>query len=99
MLLGVGVVLSSCTGGRGAVNSIAAAAIPTITVSTGSLNLGTTTAGTAGTAQTYTVSGSNLTAEIVLTAPEWNCRITAAPTEFASTRNEMKPIDACSAAP
>ncbi len=50
----------------GTVNAVGT---PTITVSTNSLNLGTTTAGTAGTAQTYTVSGSNLTAEIVLTAP------------------------------
>ena len=42
---------------------------PTITVSTSSLNLGTTTQGTAGTSQSFTVSGSNLTAVIVLTAP------------------------------
>src|SRR5208282_5759494 len=42
---------------------------PTITVSTSSLNLGTTTQGTAGTPQSFTVSGSNLTAAIVLTAP------------------------------
>ena len=44
-------------------------AVPTITVSTNSLNLGTTTVGTAGTAQTYTVSGSNLTANVVVTPP------------------------------
>ncbi len=42
---------------------------PTITVSTSSLNLGTTTQGTAGTSQSFTVGGSNLTAEILLTAP------------------------------
>jgi len=42
---------------------------PTITVSTSALNLGTTTQGTAGTPQSFTVSGSNLTADIVLTAP------------------------------
>jgi len=42
---------------------------PTITVSTSSLNLGTTTQGTAGSAQSFTVSGSNLTADILLTAP------------------------------
>src|SRR5438874_80354 len=33
------------------------------------MSLGTTTAGTAGTAATFTVSGSNLTAPIVITAP------------------------------
>src|SRR5208283_4625163 len=42
---------------------------PTITVSTSSLNLGTTTQGTAGTSQSFTVGGSNLTADILLTAP------------------------------
>ncbi len=42
---------------------------PTITVSTSSLNLGTTTQGTAGDSQSFTVSGSNLTADIILTAP------------------------------
>ena len=52
-----------------AIWTINAAATPTITVSTGSLNLGTVTAGTAGTAQTYTVSGSNLTADIARPRP------------------------------
>ena len=42
---------------------------PTITISATTLDLGTTTAGTAGTAKTYTVSGSNLTAPISITAP------------------------------
>ena len=42
---------------------------PAITVSTNSLNLGTTTAGTPGTAQSYTVSGSNLTTALTITAP------------------------------
>jgi hypothetical protein len=42
---------------------------PTIVVSPNSLDLGTTQSGTAGTAQTYTVSGSNLTAGLVITAP------------------------------
>jgi parallel beta-helix repeat protein len=42
---------------------------PTITLSTSSLNLGTTTQGTAGDSQSFTVSGSNLTADIILTAP------------------------------
>jgi hypothetical protein len=50
----------------GTVNAVAT---PTIIVSPTSLDLGTATAGTAGTAQTYTVSGSNLTAGIVITAP------------------------------
>ena len=44
-------------------------AAPVIVVSTSSLNLGTTTQGTAGTSQSFTVSGSNLTADILLTAP------------------------------
>ena len=38
-------------------------------MSTSSLNLGTTTQGTAGTPQSFTVSGSNPTADILLTAP------------------------------
>ena len=50
----------------GTVNAVPA---PAITVSTNSLNLGTTTAGTAGTAQSYTVSGSNLTTALTITAP------------------------------
>jgi hypothetical protein len=40
-----------------------------MTVSTSSLNLGTTTAGTAGTAQSYTISGSGLTGPITIAAP------------------------------
>jgi hypothetical protein len=50
----------------GTVNSAAA---PTISVTPSSLDLGTTVVGTAGSAQTYSVSGSNLTAGIVITAP------------------------------
>jgi hypothetical protein len=42
---------------------------PTITISATSLDLGTTTVGTPGTAKTYTVSGSNVTAPITITAP------------------------------
>ncbi len=42
---------------------------PSLTVSTNSLNLGTTTAGTVGSTQSYTVSGSNLTANVYFTAP------------------------------
>src|SRR5207237_293348 len=50
----------------GTVNAVAT---PTVTVTPSSLSLGTTTAGTASTAKTFTVSGSNLTAPIVITAP------------------------------
>ena len=42
---------------------------PTVTISTGSLNLGSTTAGTAGSTESYFVSGSNLTADILIDAP------------------------------
>ena len=42
---------------------------PVITPSTTSLKLGTSTAGAAGSAQSYTVSGSNLTEAIIITAP------------------------------
>ena len=51
------------------ITASAAAPTPTITVNPTSVALGTTTTGTAGTAQSFTVSGSNLTADIVLTAP------------------------------
>ena len=44
-------------------------AAASVTVIGGPLNLGTTTAGTAGSIQTYSVGGSNLTADIVVTAP------------------------------
>src|SRR5262249_36038636 len=44
-------------------------AVPTLTVSTATLNLGTTSVGTAGSPQTYTISGSTLAANVVLTAP------------------------------
>jgi PKD domain/MBG domain len=42
---------------------------PSITVSTNTLALGTTSQGTAGPPQSFTVSGSDLTADILLTAP------------------------------
>jgi hypothetical protein len=42
---------------------------PVITVDTNALDLGTTTEGTAGDARTFTVGGSGLTADIILTAP------------------------------
>ena len=43
--------------------------LPSIVTSTGMLPLGTTTAGTAGSTETYTVSGSYLTADIAIDAP------------------------------
>jgi hypothetical protein len=43
--------------------------IPTITVSPGSLALGTVTAGTAGSTYSYTLSGLNLTSNVTVTAP------------------------------
>jgi large repetitive protein len=45
------------------------AATPTITLSTSSLALGTTTAGTAGYAQSFTISGTNLAAAVSVAAP------------------------------
>jgi hypothetical protein len=46
-----------------------AASPPTIVLSTNALPLGSSTLGSAGSAQMFTVSGSNLTADIFLTAP------------------------------
>lgn len=43
--------------------------IPTITISTSTLNLGTTSTGVAGATQTYNVSGTFLTNDITLNAP------------------------------
>ena len=52
----------------------------TITLSPGSLDLGTTTAGTAGSVASFTVSGSNLTADLVISARAVSrCRRTGAP--------------------
>ena len=42
---------------------------PTITIGPSSLNLGATTMGTAGTAESYTIGGANLTANVTVTAP------------------------------
>jgi hypothetical protein len=44
-------------------------AAPTLTVSPSSLDLGTTTAGTAGTEDSYTISGAGLTANVTVAAP------------------------------
>ena len=44
-------------------------AVPTITVSTNSLALGTTTTGTAGSTESYTVGGSGLTTDLLISAP------------------------------
>ena len=49
--------------------TVTAVGAPSVTISPSTLSLGTTTAGTAGTSQTYTVSGSNLTSNLVITAP------------------------------
>src|SRR5207237_729814 len=65
----------------GTVNAVTT---PTITVTPSTLSLGTTTAGTAGTAATFTVSGSNLTAPIVITAPT-GVEISNGGTTFSST--------------
>ncbi len=61
-------ILAAGTHGRG-LWEISTSTTPTLTVSTHSLNLGTTTAGTAGAPQTYTISGINLSANVVITAP------------------------------
>jgi hypothetical protein len=61
--------LGTVTVEPGGTLAILGQATPLIVVSTSSLNLGTTTQGTAGSCQSYTVSGSNLTADILLTAP------------------------------
>lgn len=49
--------------------NVASVVAPTLAVSPSSLTLGTTTAGTVGSAQNFTVSGSQLTANLVLSAP------------------------------
>jgi hypothetical protein len=45
------------------------AGVPNISLSTSALSTMTTVTGTASSAQTYTVSGSNLTADVIVTAP------------------------------
>ncbi|HLW64050.1 MAG TPA: hypothetical protein VKS79_01945 [Gemmataceae bacterium] len=59
-------------------------ALPSITISPTALNLGTTMAGTAGAAQTYSVSGSNLGAPITITAPT-GVELSQDGTNFSST--------------
>ena len=49
--------------------TVTSAPVPAVVVSAETLNLGSTTAGTAGIAQTFTVNGNDLSAGIVLTAP------------------------------
>ncbi len=49
--------------------TVLTASVPTILVGKRSLNLGSTSAGSPGTASSYTVSGSNLTANIAISAP------------------------------
>lgn len=66
---------ASVTVGNGAAVSnaqnftIDPAGVPNIILSTTSLNTMTTITGTASTAQTYTVSGTNLTANLIITPP------------------------------
>lgn len=45
------------------------AGVPTLTTSTGSLNIATTVTGTASASSSYTITGANLTADPVVTAP------------------------------
>lgn len=49
--------------------NVATTAQPTLVVSRTSIALGTTTTGTAGSTQTFTVGGSNLEGSVVITAP------------------------------
>ena len=83
---------------------------PSITIDQTSLDLGTTPAGTAGTAESYDVSGANLTNNVVITAPTgvelsddsgntWNTSLTLTPTSgtLASTPIEAR-IQASAAA-
>jgi hypothetical protein len=56
-------------GGYTDYSTVVSVSTPTLTVNTGTLNLGVTAQGTAGAPQTYSISGSNLTANVVLTAP------------------------------
>ena len=54
---------------NGQIFTIDPAGMPNISLSTSGLNAMTTITGTASSAQTYTVSGSNLTADVIVTAP------------------------------
>ncbi len=67
-----------------------ASATPTLSVTAANpLNLGTTTTGTAGTPATFTVSGSNLTADVVLTAPT-GVELSSDGTTYSGTLTEME---------
>jgi len=60
------------------------AGAPAITVSTNSLAAMTTVAGTASAARTYTINGSNLTADVIVTAPT-NFEISSNGTTYSNT--------------
>ena len=66
-----GVITNTSTGATVRSVSVSGSvnAVPTITVSTDSLGLGTTTTGTAGSIESYTVGGSGLSADLIITAP------------------------------
>jgi Bacterial Ig-like domain (group 3)/IPT/TIG domain len=55
--------LGAYEGSQAAINA------PTLTVNPSSLDLGTTTPGTAGTEESYTISGADLAANVTITAP------------------------------
>jgi hypothetical protein len=71
---------------NGTVNPVAS-----LMVSPSSLDLGTTTAGTAGTAQSYTISASNLTQDVVITAPA-GVEVSLDGTTFVASR-QLTPIN------
>src|SRR5208337_821019 len=79
--------LGTVTVEPGGTLTILGQATPVIVVSTSSFNLGTTTQGTAGTSQSFTVSGSNLTADILLTAPTGVQLSDNGGTSYSSTLN------------
>ncbi|MBD3582699.1 hypothetical protein [Flavobacterium selenitireducens] len=80
----------SVANGAGVSNSlpftIDLAGVPAITLSSSSLNPVTTVTGTPSTAQTYTVSGSNLTADVGISAPA-NFEISTNGTTYFPTLN------------
>jgi large repetitive protein len=65
----VTVITAGGTSETSPADQFAYVAAPTVSTSTGALALGSTIAGSPGTAQSYTISGSNLTANLVITAP------------------------------
>ena len=68
-IVDVTVITAGGTSETSPADHFAYVAAPTVSTSTGALALGSTIAGSVGTAQSYTISGSNLTANLVITAP------------------------------